>query len=102
MLVRHLADRIRTRIAPALLTALGVTFLAAGVLSLTTTAAADPVQPQFRSKDLLIPIGPLSVKDNRVAVRRQLHTAETDRIKKFVDVELWFRVLSEHQAGRQK
>ena len=41
--MRHLADRIRTRIAPALLTALGVTFLAAGVLSLTTTAAADPV-----------------------------------------------------------
>jgi len=39
----HLADRIRTRIAPALLTALGVTFLAAGVLSLTTTVAADPV-----------------------------------------------------------
>jgi hypothetical protein len=37
-----LADRIRTRIAPALLTALGVTFLAAGVLSLTTTVAADP------------------------------------------------------------
>ena len=29
-----LADRIRTRIVPALLTALGVTFLAAGVLSL--------------------------------------------------------------------
>ena len=41
--MRHLADRIRTRIAPALLTAFGVTFLAAGVLSLTTTAAADPV-----------------------------------------------------------
>lgn len=39
----HLADRIRTRIAPALLTALGVTFLAAGVLSLTTTVAADPL-----------------------------------------------------------
>ncbi len=38
----HLADRIRTRIAPALLTALGVTFLAGGVLSLTTTVAADP------------------------------------------------------------
>jgi hypothetical protein len=38
-----LADRIRTRIVPALLTALGVTFLAAGVLSLTTTVAADPL-----------------------------------------------------------
>jgi hypothetical protein len=41
--MRSLADRIRTRIAPALLTALGVTFLAAGVLSFTTTVAADPV-----------------------------------------------------------
>ena len=36
------ADRIRTRIAPALLTALGVMFLAGGVLSWTTTVAADP------------------------------------------------------------
>ena len=41
--MRHLADRIRTRIVPALLTALGVTFLAAGILSLTTTVAADPL-----------------------------------------------------------
>ena len=39
----HLADRIRTRIAPALLTALGVTFLAAGVLSFTSPVAADPI-----------------------------------------------------------
>ena len=36
------ADRIRTRIAPALLTALGVMFLAGGVLSWTAPVAADP------------------------------------------------------------
>jgi hypothetical protein len=58
----HLADRIRTRIAPALLTALGVTFLAAGVLSLTTTVAADPIttpEPSA-SVDVSIPTrGPL-------------------------------------------
>lgn len=40
-----LADRIRTRIIPALLTALGVTFLAAGLLSFTTPVVADPLDP---------------------------------------------------------
>jgi hypothetical protein len=39
-----LADRLRTRILPALLTALGVTGLAAGLLSLTSPVAADPLQ----------------------------------------------------------
>lgn len=38
-----LADRIRTRIVPALLTALGVTFLAAGLLSYTNPVTADPL-----------------------------------------------------------
>lgn len=37
----NLADRIRIRVLPALLTALGVAGLAGGVLSLTTTATAD-------------------------------------------------------------
>jgi hypothetical protein len=37
-----LADRIRTRIFPALLTAAGVVFLAAGLLSFTSPVAADP------------------------------------------------------------
>jgi hypothetical protein len=36
-----LADRIRTRIVPALLTAAGVAFLAAGLLSVTSPVAAD-------------------------------------------------------------
>jgi hypothetical protein len=39
-----LADRLRTRLLPALLTALGVTGLAAGLLSLTSPVAADPLQ----------------------------------------------------------
>jgi hypothetical protein len=36
-------DRIRTRIVPALLTALGVAFLAAGLLSFTNPVVADPL-----------------------------------------------------------
>ncbi len=38
-----LADRIRNRLVPALLTALGVAALAGGVLSLTAPVAADPL-----------------------------------------------------------
>jgi hypothetical protein len=38
-----LVERLRIRILPALLTALGVTGLAAGVLSLTSPVAADPL-----------------------------------------------------------
>ena len=38
-----LADRIRIRLIPAVLTALGVAALAAGVLSLTTPVTADPL-----------------------------------------------------------
>jgi hypothetical protein len=36
-------DRIRTRLIPALLTALGVAFLAAGLLSYTNPVTADPL-----------------------------------------------------------
>src|SRR5512147_3146149 len=36
-----LAERIRTRLVPALLTAFGVTLLAAGLLSLTTGVTAE-------------------------------------------------------------
>lgn len=42
-----LAERIRIRILPALLTALGVTGLAAGLLSLTSPVAADPLASAF-------------------------------------------------------
>jgi len=38
-----LLDRIRSRIMPALLTALGVAFLAAGLMSFTTPVTADPL-----------------------------------------------------------
>ena len=41
--MRPFADRIRTRIVPAILTALGVAFLAAGLLSYTQPATAEPV-----------------------------------------------------------
>ncbi len=56
----HLADRIRTRIVPALLTALGVTLLAAGVMSFTTPVAADPLAtPDLSaSPDAVVPSTP--------------------------------------------
>jgi hypothetical protein len=38
-----LGDRVRTRLLPALLTAAGVTLLAAGLLTYTTPVAAEPV-----------------------------------------------------------
>ena len=38
-------DRLRTRIVPAMLTALGVALLAAGMLSFTNPVAADPLVP---------------------------------------------------------
>ncbi len=38
-----LADRLRTRVLPALLTALGVAGLAVGMLSLTSSVTADPL-----------------------------------------------------------
>jgi len=40
--MRFLADRIRTRIIPAVLTALGITFLAAGLMSYTDSAQVVP------------------------------------------------------------
>src|SRR5215211_5765067 len=39
----NVAERIRSRVLPALLTALGVAFLAGGVLSITAPVAADPL-----------------------------------------------------------
>ncbi|HEV8403092.1 MAG TPA: hypothetical protein VGQ31_08665 [Candidatus Limnocylindrales bacterium] len=41
--MRLFADRIRTRFVPAMLTALGVAFLAAGLLSYTQPVTAEPV-----------------------------------------------------------
>ncbi len=43
--MRSFADRIRTRIVPAILTALGVTFLAAGILSYTNPVVAVVATP---------------------------------------------------------
>ncbi|MCI0345598.1 MAG: hypothetical protein L0221_09175, partial [Chloroflexi bacterium] len=37
-----LAERLRTRLIPALITALGVTFLAAGLLQYTVPVGAQP------------------------------------------------------------
>jgi hypothetical protein len=50
----ELTERIRTRIVPALLTALGVTFLAAGLLSFTTPVTADPLGTPLASADVAV------------------------------------------------
>jgi hypothetical protein len=50
-----LADRIRTRLIPAVLTALGVTLLAAGLLSLTNGATADSLETPLPSVATLAP-----------------------------------------------
>jgi hypothetical protein len=49
-----LADRIRTRIIPALLTAAGVAFLAAGILSFTNPVVADPIASPSPSLDAVV------------------------------------------------
>lgn len=50
-----LADRIRTRLVPALLTAFGVTLLAAGLLSLTSGVTADSLVTPAPSVATLAP-----------------------------------------------
>jgi hypothetical protein len=51
-------DRLRDRIAPALLTALGVTFLAAGLLTWTVPAEAGPPPAASSGAPSLPPAGP--------------------------------------------
>jgi hypothetical protein len=53
-----LADRIRTRIVPAILTALGVAFLGAGLLSYTNPVTAEPVQTPGPTAEALVPPTP--------------------------------------------
>ena len=48
------ADRIRTRLIPALLTALGVAFLAAGLLSYTNPVTAEPLTTPSPSPDVAV------------------------------------------------
>ena len=54
-----LAEHIRTRLLPALLTALGVTMLAGGLLSLTSGVAADPLSSPSASVAAVEPSAPL-------------------------------------------
>lgn len=53
-----LLDRIRTRIVPALLTALGITFLAIGLMSFTTPVTADPLATPSSSPDAIVDATP--------------------------------------------
>ena len=56
-----LVDRIRLRIVPAVLTALGVAALAAGVLSLTTPVVAEPLPSASASPAPSITIDPTPI-----------------------------------------
>ena len=50
-----LVDRVRTRVIPAVLTALGVTMLAVGLLSYTTPVEAGPLDSPAQATDLPSP-----------------------------------------------
>ena len=50
-----LVDRVRTRVLPAVLTALGVTMLAVGLLSYTTPVEAGPLDSPAKATDLPSP-----------------------------------------------
>ena len=50
-----LVDRVRTRVLPAVLTALGVTMLAVGLLSYTTPVEAGPLDSPAQATDLPSP-----------------------------------------------
>jgi hypothetical protein len=52
------ADRIRTRIVPAILTALGVAFLGLGLLSYTNPVTAEPVQTPGPTAEAVVPPTP--------------------------------------------
>ena len=54
-----LTNRIRTRLVPALLTAVGVTLLAAGLLSFTTPTAADPLATASPTPGLAVASTPI-------------------------------------------
>ena len=55
-----LADGIRTRVLPALLTAFGVTLLVAGLMSYTTGATAEPLQTAAPASPTIITAPPTS------------------------------------------
>ncbi|MEA2607840.1 MAG: Sortase domain [Chloroflexota bacterium] len=56
----HIADGIRTRVLPALLTAFGVTLLVAGLMSYTGGAAADPLPSSPPPSPVVITAPPTS------------------------------------------
>jgi hypothetical protein len=118
------ADRIRTRLIPALLTALGVAFLAAGLLSYTNPVTADPLATPSASPDVaavatpspLITLPPLgsggppsaipSIPPDRVATRVRILALKIDLPVVApgaghppCDVALWYRDSRLRQPG---
>src|SRR5712671_1809983 len=62
----------------------------AGLRQLDQAAAVsvNAIQPQFRPKNLLIPVSLLRVEQHRVAIGRNFQRAETHRVEEFIDSEL--------------
>ena len=57
----------------------------------------DAVEPQFRTKDLLIPVSSLSLEQNRVAVGRHFDSAKTDGVEEFIQADFRFCILSKEK-----
>ena len=52
------------------------------------SASRVAVEPEFFAEDLLLPVGSFRFDDYRVAVRRNFHRGEANRVEEFVESEL--------------
>jgi hypothetical protein len=120
-----LADRLRTRIFPALLTAIGVALLAGGLLSFSSPVAADPLAspsptqaadaPTAIPRITLPPLGSAapttspSAPADRVATRVRIHALNIDlpvikpagdTVYPLCDVASYIDVLGQPGQGR--
>ena len=59
--------------------------------------SVDAVEPQFRTKDLLIPVGFRGFEHDRVAVRGHFQCAETDGVEKFIQADFRLCILRKEQ-----
>ena len=76
----------------------------AGLRQLDQGAAVsvDAVKPQFRAKDLLIPVGLRSFEHDRIAIRGHFQCAEADGVEKFIDADFRLCLLRKKQSRSQK
>ena len=60
----------------------------AGLRQLRQAATRDPVEPELFAEDLLLPVGALRFDNYRVAIRRNFHRREANRVEEFIESEL--------------